>query len=121
MQALTDGGWQGRERAPGSLLARRLDRSTVFLCLSIVLLNLVDAFATLHHLAYGAEELNPLMRALISHGALAFLLGKHLLASAGVIGIALYPGPRASRLALAVLFPIYLALAGYQLCLFCVL
>jgi hypothetical protein len=102
-------------------LVRELDLRTTLLSISILLLNLVDAFATLRHLEHGAEELNPFMHALLRRGALHFLVVKHLLASIGVLGIALYPRQRASAVALYVLFPIYFLLAVYQLGLFCVM
>jgi hypothetical protein len=102
-------------------LARRLDGRTLIFCLAILGLNLVDAFATLRHLEHGAEELNPLMGALLRHGAGVFLLVKHCLASVGVLGIALYPVERVTHLALALLLPVYLLLALYQIGLFYVM
>jgi hypothetical protein len=102
-------------------IARPLDSRTTFLCLAILALNMLDAFATLRHLAYGATELNPLMSALLRHGAREFLIVKHLLASAGVIGIALHPGRRVAVIALYILFPLYTLLAIYQIALFYVM
>lgn len=112
---------QALKSAVSDAFHRPIDSRTLFLCFSILVLNLVDAFATLRHLAYGAEELNPIMLSVLHLGPLAFLLVKHLLASLGVIGIAIYPLKRTAHLALAILFPIYLALACYQICLFYVL
>jgi hypothetical protein len=103
------------------ILRRPLDGRTTFFCLSILALNLLDAFATLRHLEHGAEELNPFMLALLHRGAGSFLLTKHLLASIGVVGIALYPERRAARAALLVLFPVYFLLAVYQIGLFYVM
>jgi len=102
-------------------IARPLDRRTALLCVAILCLNLLDAFATLRHIEHGAEELNPFMLALLHHGATQFLIVKHLLASAGVIGIALHPGRRASDVALFILFPLYALLAVYQIALFYVM
>lgn len=102
-------------------IARPLDRRTTFLCLAILALNLLDAFATLRHLAHGATELNPFMSALLAHGAREFLIVKHLLASVGVIGIAVHPGRRIAVVALYILFPLYLLLAIYQIALFYVM
>jgi hypothetical protein len=99
-------------------IARPLDARTTFLCLAILALNLLDAFATLRHLEYGAQELNPFMLALLHRGAVHFLMVKHVLASAGVLGIALHPGRRAADVALYILFPLYAALAVYQIALF---
>jgi hypothetical protein len=102
-------------------LTRPLDGATIFFCLAILTLNLVDAFATLRHLEHGAAELNPMMLALLHRGASQFLIVKHLLASLGVIAIAIYPQRRAARMALAVLLPLYIGLAAYQMGLFYVM
>jgi hypothetical protein len=99
-------------------LRRPLDTRLAFFCLAILLLNMVDAFATLRHLEHGAEELNPLMLFLLRRGAGPFLVIKHLLASLGVIGIALHPERRAAHVALSILFPVYLLLGIYQVGLF---
>lgn len=102
-------------------IARPLDNRTTLLCLAILALNLLDAFATLRHLEHGAQELNPFMSALLHQGAGHFLIVKHLLASAGIVGIALHPGRRAAAAALYVLFPLYTLLAFYQIALFYVM
>src|SRR4051812_45393954 len=99
-------------------LLRPLDSRTVFFCIVIMLLNVVDAFATLRHVEHGAEELNPIMVVLLRRGAQPFLIVKHLLASMGVMGIALYPERKSSNLALCVLVPLYTILVIYQLSLF---
>ena len=103
------------------VLTRPIERHIAILGMAILLLNLVDAFATLRHLEHGAEELNPFMGALLKRGAREFLLVKHALASLGVMGIALYPTQRAAHYALAVLVPVYGLLAVYQICLFYVM
>lgn len=103
------------------LLTRSLDTRIAVLCLAILALNVLDAFATLRHIEHGAEELNPLMLAMLDQGTLPFLLVKHALASVGVVGIALYPGQRAAGIALAILFPVYFLLAVYQIGLFYVM
>ena len=100
------------------VLRRPLDARVAALCVALLLLNLVDAFATLRHLEHGAEELNPFMDAMLRRGAQSFLAAKHGLASAGVVGIALYPETRAAQMALYLLIPLYLALAIYQIGLF---
>ena len=102
-------------------LARPLDAQTTALALAILLLNMVDGFATLRHLTHGAEELNPLMNLLVRRSAHAFVLVKHLLASAGVLGIAVHGHVRAARVALWILFPLYVAIALYQIALFAVI
>ena len=99
-------------------MVRQLDSRLVFFCVAILGLNLLDAFATLRHLEHGAEELNPFMQILLHYGARSFLVVKHVLASAGVIGIAMYPERRAAHVALWILFPVYLLLGIYQIGLF---
>jgi hypothetical protein len=87
--------------------------------LAVIALNLVDAFCTLRHLQLGAVELNPLMRILLESGPLTFLLGKHLLAGAGVLGIVACSRHRSARRMLrSVLLPVYSAIGIYQLLLF---
>ena len=87
--------------------------------MAIVMLNLIDAFSTLRHVEWGAEEVNPLMRLLLGGGPLVFLAGKHILAAGGVIGIAAHCRHAAARRMLRyVLLPVYLAIATYQLALF---
>jgi hypothetical protein len=98
---------------------RRLDRVTLITAVAIVVLNLVDAFSTLRHVDWGAEEVNPLMRMLLGGGPMMFLVGKHILAAGGVIGIAAHCRHAAARRMLGyVLLPVYLAIAAYQLSLF---
>jgi hypothetical protein len=99
-------------------IGRSLDGKTTCLCLVILLLNLLDAFATLRHLEHGAHELNPFMQALLNRSANHFLVVKHLLASAGVIGIVVNAEQRATQVALFVLLPLYSMLALYQIALF---
>lgn len=108
-------------RALRAVLFRPVGTRTSALVLGIVLLNLVDGFATLRHLGHGAEELNPLMRLLLARGAATFLVVKHLLASAGVLGIALHERTTAARVALWLLFPLYVGIAVYQIVLFAVI
>jgi hypothetical protein len=99
-------------------LRRPIEPTTLALVLAIIGLNLCDGFATLRHLHHGAEELNPFMALLLRHGSHSFLVVKHLLASAGVVGIAMHAQLRAARVALWLLFPLYLAIVLYQLALF---
>jgi Domain of unknown function (DUF5658) len=102
-------------------LRRPLGANIVFFCMAIVGLNLLDAFATLRHIEHGAAEVNPLMQALLRHGALRFLLVKHVVVSLGLCGIAFRSEERVARGTLWVLFPVYLVLGAYQICLFYVM
>jgi hypothetical protein len=89
--------------------------------LAVIVLNLLDAFCTLRHIQLGAVELNPLMRGLLEQGPLPFLVGKHLLAAAGVLGIVAHSRHRAARQMLRlVLLPVYCAIGTYQVLLFSV-
>jgi hypothetical protein len=89
--------------------------------LAVLFLNLLDAFCTLRHIELGAVELNPLMRLLLEAGPMEFLVGKHLLAAGGVIGIVAHSSHRAARSMLRfVLLPVYASIGIYQLALFAV-
>jgi hypothetical protein len=91
------------------------------LALAVIGLNLIDAFCTLEHLQRGAVELNPIMRVLLGISPLAFLLGKHLLAAGGVLGIVAQARHQAACQVLrCVLLPIYLAIGVYQVVLFAI-
>jgi hypothetical protein len=103
------------------VLFRPIERSMLVTGFLVLGLNLVDAICTLRHVAMGAEELNPLMARLLDAGPVAFFVGKHLLASAGVLGILAYSHTRPARIALRwVLLPVYAAVAAYQVILFVV-
>jgi hypothetical protein len=105
-----------------SFLSRPLQRSSLYTALAILCLNIVDALFTLRHLAHGAEEMNPLMDQLLQLGPLPFVIGKHCLASLGILGILAFDHTRAARLALRwVLLPVYLCVAIYQVILFLVI
>jgi hypothetical protein len=56
-----------------------------FLGMSIVVLSMMDAFFTLNILAYGGEELNLVMKALLDADTESFLLVKYWATSGGVI------------------------------------
>ena len=101
------------------LLARPVPATVVYLALLVIGLNLVDAFCTLIHLSHGAVELNPIMRILLGISPIAFLVGKHLLAAGGVLGIAAQSRhPAAQKVLRLVLVPVYAAIGVYQIALF---
>jgi len=103
------------------ILSRPVPASIVALALVVIGLNLVDATCTLIHLSRGAVELNPIMRLLLGISPLAFLVGKHLLAAGGVIGIAAQSRHQAARQLLRlVLVPVYMAIGVYQVVLFAI-
>lgn len=106
---------------PSLGVTRPIPTAVLVIALAVVGLNLLDAFCTLRHLEQGAVELNPLMRMLLDHGPLAFVVGKHLLAAGGVIGIVAHARHTAARKMLRfVLLPVYGAIGAYQLLLFAV-
>jgi hypothetical protein len=99
---------------PG-VFRKHLAGGSVAAAIGVLLFNLVDAFGTVRHLAYGAQELNPLMGALLRRGPLCFVVAKHLLASGGVLGIVAYGDVAIARIALRyVLLPLYAGIAAYQ-------
>ena len=100
---------------------RPLSSPVAMAALAVLFLNLLDAFCTLRHIELGAVELNPLMRLLLEAGPVEFLVGKHLLAAGGVIGIVAHSSHRAARSMLRyVLLPVYASIGVYQLALFAV-
>lgn len=103
------------------LFHRRLAPRALAVALAVLGLNLVDALVTLRHVSAGAEELNPVMAALLARGPVTFVVGKHLLGATGVLGILAHDHGhgRAGWIALFwVLLPTYLLVAAYQLALF---
>ena len=99
---------------PSRTLFRQIESSQALLVLSILALNLMDAFFTLRHLAHGAEELNPLMAELLAGGGLRFVAIKHLLVSLGVLAIVLRSDVRWARFALTGVFGIFTGVVVYQ-------
>lgn len=107
---------------PWGALRRPVSPASARLAVAILLLNTVDALGTLRHISFGAEELNPVMDALLDFGPVPFFVGKHALASLGLVGILLYERTRPARIALRwVLLPVYLLVALYQAALFALL
>jgi hypothetical protein len=97
-------------------LLRPLPPAIAIVALAVLALNLIDVTFTLHHLELGAVELNPLMRELLEQGALPFILGKHLMVSAGIVAVAghwsFWLAAAALRL---VILPAYALTAAYQI------
>jgi len=107
--------------SPTSAWRRPLSTAVALGALAVLFLNLLDAFCTLRHLELGAVELNPLMRVLLDAGPVQFLVGKHLLAAGGVIGIVAHSSHRAARSMLRyVLLPVYASIGLYQIALFAI-
>jgi hypothetical protein len=103
------------------ILRRQIPTGVFIVALAVIALNLLDAFCTLRHLELGAIEVNPIMRFLLGISPLAFIIGKYVLASGGVIGIVAQARHSAARQVLRfVLLPVYAAIGVYQLALFAV-
>jgi hypothetical protein len=64
------------------------------LCLCIVGLNLLDVFATLRHIEHGADEINPIMDALLNRSVYAFFAFKFVWVFVGAILILYHPRPQ---------------------------
>jgi Ca2+/Na+ antiporter len=81
------------------------------------LLNLVDAFTTLYATSFGAEELNPLMRAALVQGPFSFFFAKYLMVAMCILVIAACC--RRTRKARQVLFyvflPVYLFIVTHNI------
>ena len=78
-------GAHGRDVAPASRLTPGTGRVMWGLVVAVLLLNLVDALATLTWIELGtAAEANPLMATLLDAGPVPFVLGKVVLVSLGV-------------------------------------
>jgi hypothetical protein len=86
----------------------------------ILLLSCADAFLTLTVINLGAEEVNPVMRPLVTGSGRGFALTKLLLTSMGVVILTLLARLRAfGRLPIgAILYAVlalYIALVGYEI------
>ena len=81
----------GRRRRVGSRradedgkpqFADRFSRANFWFAVLLLVLTIADGVITLVLLDAGCEEVNPLMRYLLNHGPMAFLLGKYLITAA---------------------------------------
>ena len=79
---------------------RRLPRALLASAILLMLLSGVDAVATLVLLRAGCEEVNPAMHFLLSHGVVAFLIGKFLLTGLGAVVLVAFRERRLFRTAL---------------------
>ncbi len=101
----------------------RIDPSTFFLAVLLLVLTIVDGAVTLLLLGAGCEEVNPAMDYLLRRGPIFFLLGKYALTTAGLPFLLVFrqfPLFR-TRFRVGYLLPIfvglYLVLLGYQVAL----
>lgn len=101
------------------VVSRELPSVVLTFALTIIALNLFDAFLTLWHIDMGAVELNPLMRSLLERGPLAFVAGKHLLVGACIVVVAAHcRHPPALGALRFVVLPVYAGVVIYQVALF---
>ena len=81
----------------------------------LLILNMADAFYTLLYIHSGvATEANPIMDALLRHGPMAFVLGKHFLVSLCVVVLWRMRQHRLAAFGLATALPLYSLLVFYH-------
>ena len=97
---------------------KRITSLQASLCVSILLLNLWDATATLRHLGHGATEVNPVMDYFIKRGPAVFILVKHTLVCLSLFLVLLHPSNRAKNIFLFTGTIFFGILGIYQIFLF---
>ena len=90
-----------------------------FLAVGTMLLNCVDAFMTLQLIERGMVEINPLMSAVIGHGARAFAISKMLMTGIGILVLVFLAKARflnrfRAGMLLTVFFSLYACLVCYE-------
>lgn len=98
-----------REGERTQIYVDRPGRAVLAAVAGVCMLSLADAFLTLRHLAHGATEANPVMRAALELGDVAFIVIKTLATMAGAAFLGLHKTWRLGRVCLAI------ALGGYVL------
>lgn len=78
-------------------LSKPVDTELAILCFVILCLNMFDVFATLRHIEYGAEEVNPLMSALMHMGPIYFFVVKFVWVAFAISLFMLHPNPTRVR------------------------
>lgn len=88
-----------------------------FLATGIMVLSCFDAFMTLQLLDRGGTEINPVMAALIGHGAQTFAATKMLLTSIGILALVFLARSRfMSRFRTGVILTIFFSLYAVLVC-----
>ena len=87
----------------------------VLLLLLFFALTVLDSVSTLVYLGKGGQELNPIAQWLIDQGGMFFVLAKGIVSGLCLLFVMLHKTFRPARLALAIGFAFYFALAGYHL------
>jgi hypothetical protein len=119
--------WGGRraavrraEERQGTYFVDRSPRRLLALILLLMVLSLVDGLLTLRLVESGAEEVNPLLRALLDRGPQSFLMGKLTLTALGLPVLLVYRNQRlfGTRIragsTLHVFVVLFLVLLAYQ-------
>jgi hypothetical protein len=113
-------GWRGRQfaRRAGEgdkTYVDRYDASDLAMLVSILVLNVLDAFFTLRWLQIGGREANPLMNWLLEFGDLAFLVQKCLVVGLWLIVLTVHKNFRIAQIGLWSLLVLYTAILLYHL------
>ena len=87
----------------------------VLLLLLFFALTVLDSVSTLVYLGKGGQELNPIAQWLIDQGGMFFVLAKGIVSGLCLLFVMLHKTFRPARVALAIGFAFYFALAGYHL------
>jgi len=95
-----------------------VDTYHIMFALILIGLTLFDVFATLRHLERGADEINPLMNALLNKSVFIFLAYKYMMTCFCVFLILSYPSLRLARVGMWIITPVYTILGIYQISLF---
>jgi len=107
------------ERA-GPFFVDRFGPFILTLTVGVLVLCLIDGLLTIELLDWNSEEINPIMRLLLSRGYLPFLIGKYILTAAGLPFLVVYKnwplfGTRfRAGFLLPIFFTLYLGLLTYQ-------
>ena len=95
---------------------RRQDHFWLTATVVLLATNALDAMLTLCAVEFGdATEANPLMQALLAHGPTAFVIGKHLLVSFGLMLLWRFRARPLARAGAWLVLPIYPAIVAYEL------
>lgn len=112
-------GWRGRQfaRRSGEHENTYVDvyqPRDVVLLLSILMLNVLDAYFTLRWLQIGGREANPVMHWLLEHGDYPFLIQKCVVVGIWLIVLTVHKNFRVARLGLWSLLLLYTVLLVYH-------
>lgn len=108
----------GEER---NLYVDRYNPVLLFIVLLILVLNILDAYFTLHLLGHGARELNPFMKYLVERSPLGFLIAKYVIMIPCVIFLLIHKnfyvlrGKVNVKVFIALVLVFYAALVFYEL------